>query len=456
MQGKQPNQAGESHPGHNSVAIEGIAPSRLKRRKGDPRKYSESDIERAVGVLRPFPDGGLLPIIVNSADEILIGGLLVEAAKKLGIRQLNVIRQDGLTPLEEQQYSIALNQLLTLGQWDAQEFEACLRDFEANIENFSHADLGFANGELDRILGIAGSLAGSGAGSDVVPPVQQCAVSRPGTLWHAGRNLVLVGDATNADHVAHLMGGQVAAQAITDPPFGCKIDGFVSAKGKHREFVEGSGMSPEKMSTLFLGFTRALALNLRKGALVYIFIDWRSLGILQPACEEVFGPLVQFCCWVKDRAGMGSFYRSQHELVLVFRMPGEPHVNNVRLGRNGRNRSNVWDYPSAASSRTGREGDMLNNHPTPKPVELVADTILDCTAPGDRVIDCFLGSGTTLIAAERTGRICHGMDLDPLYADVAIRRWQAWTGLDAVDSDTGKSFNELDSEREQEEGSSDE
>jgi DNA modification methylase len=140
---------------------------------------------------------------------------------------------------------------------------------------------------------------------------------------------------------------------------------------------------------------------------------------------------------------MGGLYRSQHELVLVFRAPGASHTNNVQLGRHGRNRSNVWQYPCAASSRSGREGDLLKVHPTPKSVEMIADAILDCTEHGDRVLDCFLGSGTTLIAAERTGRICHAMDLDPLYVDVAIRRWQAWTGLAAIDAESGRTFDEI-------------
>ena len=455
MPDNQTNHTAALPVGHNSVAIQRIALTRLKRRPDDPRKYSVGDVERAVGVLRHLPDGAMLPIIVNGDDEILIGGVLVEAAQKLRKSHLNVIRQEGLSPLEQQQYSIALNQLLTLGHWDPQIFEACMRDFEETIADFSHATLGFANGELDRIIGIADSLTAGGGDADAVPPLEQCAVSQPGTLWQAGRHTVLVGDATNADHVARLMGRHAAALAITDPPFGCKIDGFVSARGTHREFIDGSGMSPEQMLVLFLGFAKALALNLRVGALVYVFIDWRSLSILQQALEEIFGPLVQLCCWVKNRAGMGSFYRSQHELVLVHRMPGGPHINNVQLGRNGRNRSNVWDYPSAASSRTGREGDMLKNHPTPKPVELVADAILDCTAHGDRIIDCFLGSGTTLIAAERTGRICHGMDLDPLYADVAIRRWQTWTGQAAIETESGRTFDEVAAERAQE-GSTDE
>jgi len=171
MHRKQSDQAGESPFGHNSIAIEHIALSSLKRRKGDPRRYSDRDIERAIEVLRRLPEGAVLSIIVNSADEILIGGLLVEAAKKLGISRLNVIRQDGLSPIEEQQYSIALNQLLTLGHWDAQEFNACLRDFEATIEDFSHATLGFANGELVRILGFADALKGGGGDADAVPSV---------------------------------------------------------------------------------------------------------------------------------------------------------------------------------------------------------------------------------------------------------------------------------------------
>lgn len=434
--------AGESPPGHKSQAIQHIALSRLKGRKGDPRRHSDSDLERAMGVVAALPRDALLPVIINGSNEILIGGLLVEAARKLGWTHMNVVCQDGLSPVEESQYSIALNQLLTLGHWDAADFEASLREFEATIEDFSHATLGFANGELDRILGITAADEGVGA-EDSVPEVQQLPVSQPGTLWRVGRHSVFVGDATRVDAVAQLMGEHTAALAFTDPPFGCKIDGFVSARGKHREFVDGSGMSPEQMRVLFHGFVQTLTHVLRKGALVYVFIDWRSQAVLQQVLEGFFGPLVQFCVWVKDRAGMGSFYRSRHELVLIHRMPGAPHVNNVQLGRNGRNRSNVWEYPSAASSRTGREGDMLDNHPTPKPVELVADAILDCTAHGDRVIDPFLGSGTTLMAAERTGRICHGMELDPLYADVAIRRWQAWTGLDAIDAATGRTFNDI-------------
>ena len=441
MAENQWNQPGESPLGHNSTRLEEIPVAALCAAPGDPWRQKDPDIERAMNVLRDAPARVPLPIVVNDELEVLVGGIFVEAARKLGIKTLLVVRHAGLTKLEQKQYSIAINRLLACGEWDPAAFEIWLRELEDGVEDFSHASIGFSNGELDQILGMADEIAGGGA--DEVPPWQPAAVSQLGTVWKAGKHRVSVGDSTKAADVARAMGGHTAAAAFTDPPFGCKVDGFVSAKGKHREFVEGSGIPPDEMFLLFLAFAKALAPILRAGALVYVFIDWRSLSILQRALEEVFGPLVQFCCWVKNRKGMGSFYRSQHELILVHRMPGGPHTNNVQLGRYGRNRSNVWDYPSAASSRNGREGDMLKNHPTPKPVELVADALLDCTAHGDRVIDCFLGSGTTLIAAERTGRICHGMDLDPLYVDVAIRRWQAWTGLDAIDSESGRTFNQI-------------
>lgn len=244
-----------------------------------------------------------------------------------------------------------------------------------------------------------------------------------------------------------MLADETVSVALCDPPFGCKVDGFVAKKGKHREFVQGSGeLDDDQLLDFFLRFCRAMATVLNPGALIYLFIDWRSKRLLQQVAEEVFGKLINLCVWTKDRAGMGSFYRSQHELVLVLAMPGARHRNNIELGRHGRDRSNVWIYPCAASSRTGREGDMLKNHPTPKPVEMIADAIIDSSQRGDIVFDSFLGSGTTLIAAERTARIFRGLDMDPLYVDLAIRRWQDWTGKEAIDVVSGRTFNDIASE----------
>ena len=438
--------------GHNRSRIEHVPVSALKVRDGDPRRYLSRDIELAQTVLRQLPPGVPLPVVVNTASEVLVGSLFVAAAQKLGINHLDVIRHEGLSEIEEKQYSVAINQLLSKGEWDPLALEAWIREFEAGLEDFSHLTLGFGNGELDNILGMSMAIAGGGE-EDEVPLLATQAVSRPGITWLLGRHRLMCGSATSPEDMKCLMAGNFAAMAITDPPYGCKVDGFVLKKGKHRDFVEGAGdKRPDELGDFFLGFSNSLAASLQKGALAYVFIDWRSLDLLQRACEKVFGSLIQLCCWVKNRSGMGSLYRSQHELVLVFKSLGAKHRNNVMLGVNGRNRSNVWDYPCATSSRSGREGDILKHHPTPKPVEMIADAILDCTEHGDRIIDCFLGSGTALIAAERTGRICHGMELDPLYVDVAIRRWQAWTGLEATDAETGLTFDQF---AEQQEGAGD-
>lgn len=439
---KQIPEAGR--PGHNSTRLLEAALSALKVRPGDPRRYPPAEVERAVAVVPSLPQGVPFPVVVNEQREVLVGGLFVEAARKIGLERVLVIMHAGLTELEEKQYSIAINQLLSRGEWDPSALDVWIRELDAGLDDFSHVTVGFTNGELDRILGMANEITGGSEAADSVPALQPAAVSKRGMLWQLGRHWVMVGDATSREDLDRLLMGTPANMVITDPPFGCPVDGFVSKRGLHRDFVQGAGeMSQKELSEFFLAFMSSLARQLEKGALVYVFIDWRSLDLLLHAGKQVFGSLLQLCTWVKDRAGMGSLYRSQHELVLVFKAPGGKHTNNVQLGRNGRNRSNVWDYPSAASSRSGREGDMLKLHPTPKTVEMIADAILDCTGHGERVLDCFLGSGTTLIAAERTGRICHAMDLDPLYVDVAIRRWQLWTGLDAVDRESGRTFDDL-------------
>ena len=428
--------------GHNRTTLEQVAVSELRRRAGDPRTFSDRDIELAMAAMAQLPMGAPPPVFANQTHEILVGGLFVEAARRLGLKTITVIRHEGLTELEEKHYSVAINQLLSKGDWDSFALGDWVAEFEASIDDFSQATIGFANGELDKVLGIPGLIGGM-EDEDRLPPLGATPVSSVGVIWQAGPHRVMAGSATNEKDMKLLMDGAIADAAVTDPPFGCKIVGFVSRKGKHRDFVEGAGdKSSEELAAFFLNFVTLVAGYLRKGALFYGFIDWRSMDLFQAACTKVFGPIFQMCCWVKSRGGQGGMYRSRHELVLVFKLAGAPHVNAIQMGRHGRNRTNVWEYPSAASSRSGREGDMLKEHPTPKPVEMIADAILDCTQPGDRVIDCFLGSGTTLVAADRTRRTCYGMELDPLYVDVAIRRWQNWSGQSAINVATGKTFAE--------------
>lgn len=425
--------------GDNLSALIAVPTGDLISLPGHPWVFKDPDIERAKQFVSRY-QGRALPILADDDNHILAGAIFVEAARRLGIKLLKVIRQSGISEAEALLFGTAISKIQSLGSWDGAAMEKALRQFEEHIEDFSAALIGFAPGELDRLIG-ADIFDGAGNSE---PPVEERPISWVGATWVCGDHRLLCGDATCPDTVAELLAGETISLAICDPPFGCKVDGFVSRKGRHRDFIQGAGeMAPDALLEFFRRFCRAMASGLKPGALVYLFIDWRSLSLLQQAASEIFGSLVNLCVWAKDRGGQGSFYRSQHELVLVYAMPGARHRNNIELGQHGRNRSNVWCYPSAASLRRGREPDMQGKHPTPKPVELVADAIIDGSLRGEIVFDCFLGSGATLIAAERTARQFRGMDLEPRYVDLAVRRWQDWTGRDAVDAASGRTFNEI-------------
>jgi DNA modification methylase len=259
-----------------------------------------------------------------------------------------------------------------------------------------------------------------------------------------------VGDALKRESFISLMGEERAAAIITDPPFGGPIAGYLTGAGKtkHREFVMGSeGRSHAELGEMLEPVCQHLRDAARPGALVYIFMDWRSIELLLRVGGRIFGELKNLIVWAKTNAGMGSLYRSQHELIALFKVEGGPHRNNVQLGAFGRNRTNVWSFAgmNSTAGRNSDEGDLLALHPTAKPVAMVSEAILDCTARGEIVLDAFLGSGTTLIAAERTGRRAYAVELDPLYADCAIRRWRRLTGAEAIRSD-GQAFNTLEGE----------
>ena len=241
------------------------------------------------------------------------------------------------------------------------------------------------------------------------------------------------------------MNGRHAAMLFTDPPYNVEINGHVSGTGRFSEFDMASGEMSQGQFTEFLA--RFIELSVRYsvgGAAHFICMDWRHMRELLDAAHPHYGAHLNVCVWVKDRPGQGSWYRSQHEFVFAFRVGKERQRNNVQLGRFGRSRSNVWTYPSAATFlKQDEDGSLQRGHPTPKPVKLVADAILDCTKRGDIVLDPFLGSGTTLIAAERVGRVCYAIELDPQYADLCVRRWQSWTGQAAIHEETGLTFDEL-------------
>ena len=268
---------------------------------------------------------------------------------------------------------------------------------------------------------------------DQLPQISETAITVPGDLWQLGKHCVLCGNSLITADYDRLMDGAKADLVISDPPYNVVIDGHVSGLGKtrHREFGMASG---EMNSTEFTDFLRKAMTAARDhsatGALAYYFMDWRHMTEILSAGQQVYTELLNLCVWANNNGGMGSFYRSAHELVFLFKNGTGSHRNNIQLGKFGRNRTNVWNYPRANTfSRSNAEGNLLALHPTPKPVALIADAIKDCTAREDLVLDPFLGSGTATIAAERSGRRCYGLELDPLYVEPSFvdgKSRQSW------------------------------
>lgn len=277
-------------------------------------------------------------------------------------------------------------------------------------------------------------------------------ITQSGDLWLLGKHRILCGNSLEENSYKALMVTRRANVVFVDPPYNVAIEGNVSGHGSihHSEFAMASGEMNEAEFVAFLTTSlRLLARFSTSGSIHFICMDWRHAGELLAAGNQIYDAFLNLCVWVKSNGGIGSFYRSRHELIFVFKNGKGPHRNNVMLGRYGRNRTNVWEYPSVSSlSKQSDEGNLLSLHPTVKPVALIADALLDCSARGDIVLDAFLGSGSTLIAAERVGRICCGIEIDPNYVDVAIRRWQRHSGDQAIHAVTRKSFYDLSSKSE--------
>jgi DNA modification methylase len=354
-----------------------------------------------------------------------------------------------LTEAQARAFMIADNKLCENAEWNVEILGEQFCELARVELDFDLEITGFATGEIDVLInGVEARASRDRDAADELPPTG-VAVTKPSDTWLLGGNRVLCGDALQASLYATLLNGEQAVMAITDPPYNVAIDGNVSGFGaiRHREFAMASG---EMSTDEFIDFLAAVMANIAKstvsGAIHYYFMDWRhSLEILEAARATRLRQL-NLCFWSKDTAGMGSLYRSQHELVFVFKNGRERHRNNIELGRFGRNRTNVWNYPGAIGLRSSDEGNLIALHATPKPVAMVADAIMDVSARGDIVLDPFLGSGTSIIAAQRTGRRCYGIEIDPLYCDVIVRRWQAFTRDRAVRESDGRPFNEIEEE----------
>ena len=279
---------------------------------------------------------------------------------------------------------------------------------------------------------------------DEVPQIAGKPASRLGDLWQLGDHRLYCGDSCKEVHVRALMGTAIASMGFYDPPFNVRIKDIVGrGKIKHREFAFASGeMSPSQFEAFLKKWMRLAAQFSEDGSIHYVCMDWRHLAEITAAGADAYTELKNVAVWTKSTPGQGSLYRSAHEFVFVYKSGDASHQNNIELGRHGRNRSNVWSYPGVNSFRAGRL-DELSIHPTVKPIALVADAMRDCSRRGDIVLDLFMGSGTSILAAEKVGRRAYGVEIDPLYVDAAIRRWQQFTGRDAILKATRQTFDEV-------------
>jgi DNA modification methylase len=407
------------------------------------RTHSKKQIQQIAHSIETF--GWTNPVLVDGKGNIIAGHGRVAAAKLLGMESVPTLLIDHLSEDQQRAYILADNRLAELAGWEPEILATELQFLTSVDLDFDLSVVGFETAEID--LAIEGLAPDGDDEADKIPEADPAAprVSQAGDLWCLGTHRLLCGDARDPAAYDRLMGDERARMIFTDPPYNVRIDGHVCGLGavRHREFAMASGEMSETEFTEFLetALANMTAVSL-DGALQYLFIDWRHAYELQSAARKV--PLVpmNLCVWNKTNAGMGAFYRARHELIFVFKVGSSPHINNIELGRFGRNRSNVWTYPGVNSLGPRRMRE-LQMHPTVKPAALVADAIRDASHRGDIVLDPFCGSGTTIIAAEKTGRRAATIEIDPGYVDTSIRRWQTYTQQDAMHVETGLTFSEI-------------
>ena len=376
-----------------------------------------------------------VPILIDGESRVLAGHGRLLAAKSLGLAEVPTVSIDHLTEAQRRAYMIADNRLTDLSRWDEKILGETLRDLSLVELDFDLDAVGFSVAEID--LKIDGLDDPPDADEPLIM-LEAEPVTGAGELWQLGRHRLLCADALDPVSWDRLMRGEKAAIGFSDPPYNLPIHGFVSGLGRtqHREFSVGVGETESRpVRTFSRGCLPSDGAAFGRRLLPLIAMDWRHASEMLAAGEAAFTELKNLCVWVKPAGGMGSLYRSRHELFFVWKSGRARHRNNVELGKYGRGRSNVWEYASAAVFRYSEGADLFATHPTCKPVPLVADALLDASKRGDVVIDPFLGSGTTLVAAERVGRTCYGMELDPLYCDAIIRRFEALTGEQAQRED---------------------
>jgi DNA modification methylase len=424
------------------LAISYVDPTNLSPEPRNARRHSRRQISQICASMREF--GFIVPVLVDEKNTVLAGHGRLQAALRLGLPEVPIVQLEHLTPEQKRAFRLADNRLAELSTWDEELLKIELEELSVLDLHFEFEVTGFDSADLDRLVEPPSK--GIHDPDDQLPDISECAVSKRGDVWKAGNHLIICGDARERSTYAALLGATTVDMVFTDPPYNVPVFGHVTSRSTHREFLMANGEMTPRDFSLFLESVFGLMKQVsHDGAIHFICIDWRHIAELLAGADSVYGAPKQLCIWIKDNAGMGSFYRSGHELVFVFKVGDAPHINNFGLGERGRYRTNVWQYPSPQSRASS--SDLLSLHPTVKPVSLVADAIKDCSRRGAIILDPFGGSGTTVIAAERTRRCARVAELDPLYVDLIIRRWQQATGAAAMLADTKQSFDELAAQR---------
>ncbi|MBU1213167.1 MAG: ParB N-terminal domain-containing protein [Alphaproteobacteria bacterium] len=427
----------------SKLSIDHRPPGELIPYARNARTHSKKQIAQIASSIAKF--GFNNPVLIDKEGRIVAGHGRVEAAKQLGIETVPVIGLEHLSDAQKRAYILADNRLADKAGWDREILAIELQYLMSEELEFDVTITGFEMPEIDVLIEELDPKPDKRDPADFVPALQDQAVTRLGDIWLIGPHRLICGDSLDPATFADLLDGEQAQMVFTDPPYNVPIDGHVSGLGemKHREFAFASG---EMTAAEFEGFLATVFTNLAEasvdGAIHFVAMDWRHMAEVLAAGQGSYSEFKNLCVWSKTNGGMGSLYRSQHELFFVFKSGTAPHINNVELGKHGRYRTNVWSYAGANSFSKTRDDDLAM-HPTVKPVALVMDAILDCSKRSGLVLDAFAGSGTTLVAAHKTGRRGFGIELDPLYCDVIVRRMKKLTRLEAVLAETGESFDAI-------------
>jgi DNA modification methylase len=423
--------------------IELVCLDAIKPNPRNAHTHSRKQIGQLANSIAAF--GFTVPVIIDETSTLLAGHGRFEAAKLRGFEKIPAIRLRGLSEAKKRALVLADNKIAENAGWDVERLAIELPEVAELLieEDLDISITGFEPAEIDQLVSDFEEDTADPADDIQTDWLSLAQVSRSGDLWQLGPHRLLCGDAREAADLDRLVGDEQAAMAFLDPPYNVRVGSVVGrGRTKHGEFAMASGeMSRQEYVEFLIEALGNAATHSRAGAVHYVCTDWRHFRELGEAGQQTYGEMLNLAVWVKSNAGQGSFYRSQHELIGVFRVGEAPHLNNIELGRHGRSRSNVWRYAGVNSFRAGRM-DELQAHPTVKPVALVADAMKDCTRRRDIVLDTFCGSGTTLMAAERVGRRAYAIELEPRYVDVAIRRWQAFTRRDAIHIETRSTFDE--------------